>query len=132
MLQYIRLFATAYSESLNIWSVQKDPKKETAESVHSMKIGLSMACLGFYFDQALALKIWFAKGRCYISGSFASPDLGRGKDFCCCWCTQMLASIRLLQHFCSTCKMYVSKVQNVFVQIVKCIFPKCKMYLSIL
>ena len=34
-----------------------------------------------------------------------------------------------LQNICPNCKMYLSKLQNVFVQIAKCICPNCKMYL---
>ena len=34
------------------------------------------------------------------------------------------------KYICSNCKIYLSKLQNVFVQIAKCICPKCKMYLS--
>ena len=32
--------------------------------------------------------------------------------------------------FCPNCKMYLSELQNVFVQIAKCICPNFKMYLS--
>ena len=40
--------------------------------------------------------------------------------------------VQIAKCSCPNCKMYLSKLQNVFVQIAKCICPNWKMYLSIL
>ena len=39
--------------------------------------------------------------------------------------------VQIAKCICPNFKMYLSKLQIVFVQIAKCICPNCKMYLSI-
>ena len=40
-------------------------------------------------------------------------------------------SIQIIKCICQNCKMYLSKVQNLFVQIAKYICPNCQMYLDV-
>ena len=45
-------------------------------------------------------------------------------------CSVFRWSLPQMWNICPNCKMYLSKLQNVFVQIAKCICQNCKMYLS--